>query len=123
MAEYSVEIKGLDRFREALSKYPNIAKGYFATAIENAAWRVTRGAKKRSPVDTGRLRASIYPTIADKAAVISPQVEYAIYVHEGTRYQRAQPFLSNALTSEQMNIQGDFEEALEKTLDEIARRS
>lgn len=52
------------------------------------------------PVDTGRLKNSITHTIdaGDKTAVIGTNVEYAEYVHNGTRRQTAQPFLTDAAT-------------------------
>lgn len=52
------------------------------------------------PVDTGRLRNSITHTIDDndKTAVIGTNVEYALYVHEGTHNRPGQPFLRDAVT-------------------------
>lgn len=123
MAEYNVEIKGLDRFRRALSQYPRIAGSYFAEAIANSAWIITRESKENAPVKTGWLQGSIYPTIGLDAAVVSPQAEYAMYVHEGTRYMKARPFLLRAMVENQQDVQDQFETALENTLDEIAKRS
>ena len=123
MPQYKVEIKGLDKFRKALSQYPSIAKEYFARAIETMTWQLNRQAKRRSPVDTGRMRSSIYPTIRPDEGIVQPNVEYAIYVHEGTRYQKAQPFLLEALEDVQPDVESEFEQALENTLDEIARKS
>lgn len=52
------------------------------------------------PVDTGRLRNSITHTIDgdDQTAVIGTNVEYALYVHEGTHNRPGQPFLTDAVT-------------------------
>lgn len=69
--------------------------------------KITNAAKvrlSRSPkrIDTGRLRASIkvstFTALAGVAAVsVGTNVEYAIYVHEGTRYMQANPFISDAV--------------------------
>ena len=54
-------------------------------------------------IDTGRLRASISvgEQIQDGRWVIRvfTNVEYAIYVHEGTRFMEANPFLKDALSA------------------------
>jgi hypothetical protein len=49
-------------------------------------------AKRRSPVDTGALRASIR---IDEDAVVA-DADHAIYVHEGTIFMEANPFLEEA---------------------------
>lgn len=59
---------------------------------------VTNLAKSYCPVDTGRLRASIgVDQSSDGSVTVGSNVEYAIYVEAGTRYQRAQPYLRPAL--------------------------
>jgi hypothetical protein len=65
--------------------------------------RVETAAKRFCPVDTGRLRAdiSVWQTVSRDgiATHIGNRVEYAIFVHEGTRYIRARPYLRRALES------------------------
>lgn len=61
------------------------------------AAKIETAAKTHCPVDTGRLRSSInwrlefYGGVL--TAIIGTNVEYAIYVHEGTRYMTGRPFL------------------------------
>lgn len=68
------------------------------------AIRVQGAAKRNCPVDTGRLRSSISVSqeFTDHGAVttVGTDVEYAIFVHEGTRYIAGRPFLRDALESE-----------------------
>lgn len=64
--------------------------------------RVQNGARRRVNVDTGRLRSSINvegPVVRGGGAGVrvGTNVEYAIYVHEGTRRMRGNPFLRDAL--------------------------
>lgn len=68
--------------------------------------RVETAAKRRishSPrrIDTGRLRASITAQPIRKGGVpgarVGTSVEYALYVHDGTRYMIPNPFLRDAL--------------------------
>lgn len=52
-------------------------------------------------IDTGRLRSSIAIAVLPQEGTwvgrVGTNVDYAIYVHEGTRYMRANPFLKDAL--------------------------
>lgn len=62
-------------------------------AIERFSFVIERESKKVTPVDTGRLRASIVTDIGNLRAKIAPHTNYAGFVHEGTRYMRARPFM------------------------------
>lgn len=62
---------------------------------------IETAAKGFTPVDTGRLRSSITWVVLVDAkglvAVISTNVVYAIWVHNGTRYVTGRPFLVNGM--------------------------
>lgn len=77
--------------------------GGIATALLRTGIRVQTEARRRCPVDTGRLRSSIGVTLtaapAGFAVTVGTNVAYARYVHDGTRHMRARPFLTDALTS------------------------
>lgn len=72
-----------------------ITRGLEAIGIEAES-----DAARICPVDTGRLRNSITHAVDDgePAAIIGTNVEYASYVHNGTRTRKAQPFLTDAVT-------------------------
>lgn len=79
--------------------------GLIASRIYARGLRVRNRAKRLCPVDTGRLRSSIVVTPPYKRATeiivsIGTNVEYAIFVHNGTRFMRARPFLTDALERE-----------------------
>jgi HK97 gp10 family phage protein len=77
-------------------KFGNVkVQSFLQGKIRELAFLVEREAKQVTPVDTGRLRASIrvLPIIRPLEAIIQPHTEYAIYVHEGTRYMRGRPFM------------------------------
>jgi HK97 gp10 family phage protein len=67
--------------------------------IRKASLLVEREGKINAPVDTGRLRASISTDIFPLSAEVHTNVNYAIYVHEGTRHMRARPFMYDAVRS------------------------
>lgn len=73
----------------------DIDKG-LGRAIKKSAFLIERYAKQLSPVDTGRLRNSISSDVYPMEATIEPHVNYAIYVHEGTRHFDPRPFMRNA---------------------------
>jgi hypothetical protein len=76
--------------------------GPVAEDMGRRALRVDSRAKMNAPVDTGRMRAAGYaaPSSDTEGAwdVIFP-VDYTIYVHDGTRYVMARPFLADALSA------------------------
>lgn len=61
--------------------------------IEKAAFETERLSKTEAPVDTGRLRSSISTDIGNLRAQIAPHVDYAIFVHEGTKFMKPRPFM------------------------------
>jgi hypothetical protein len=65
------------------------------------------------PVDTGLMRASIASEVLETRygagsvalkAVIRCNVDYAVYVHDGTSKLQARPFLTDAIATELANI-------------------
>lgn len=60
---------------------------------------IVRKAMYECPVKTGRLRADIGHKFNEKEiqGIIYNQVEYSIYVHEGTQRMTARPYILNAI--------------------------
>jgi hypothetical protein len=63
--------------------------------------RVESEAKVGCPVDTGRLRVSIttVPAVDDDGTGyvnVGTNVDYAVFVHDGTRFMQGRPFLRDA---------------------------
>lgn len=77
--------------------------GPVGKAVTRASVKVHRRAKHLSPVDTGRLRASIaYEIGKDGRGIVGrvgTNVNYARHVEFGTGRMRAQPFLRPALSA------------------------
>lgn len=85
----------------ALKKLLESESGAVGLNLLKRVNRVKNGARARCPVDTGNLRGSIASEIRQSSTGlvgrVGSNVPYAIYVHEGTKYQAAQPFLADAL--------------------------
>lgn len=83
-------------------KIANAINQGIAAALEEIGQVAEGDAAKLCPVDTGRLRASITHAITELGAdggevIIGTNVEYATYVHEGTKKMAGNPFLRNAV--------------------------
>ena len=63
------------------------------------AIKVQTDAKLLCPVDTGNLRRSIsyFVYTIKLSAIVGTNVEYALFVEEGTKYWKGKPFLHPAL--------------------------
>lgn len=121
--EVQVRITNLPEIRAAFKMAPQLTAKKMTEAIEKSAFLIERESKVRTPVDTGFLRASHRTTFAPLQATIEPTADYAIYVHQGTRYMRGRPFLFNAVRYTEGSIERFFVDAVQDVLDDIARRT
>ena len=78
-------------------------EGEAADELENSPRRV----------DTGRLKGSItHRVVGDRDCYVGTNVDYGIYVHEGTMYMTANRFLKNAFERNERQLQLKLKEAL-----------
>lgn len=78
---------------------------YIQQKLLQVGLKIEAEAKKRCPVDTGRLRASINTQKTGKMQVqVGSNVEYAPYVEYGTSKMQAQPYLRPAVDQVLNNI-------------------
>ena len=90
MSDIGLEIKGLRETQQRMEKIAADLHGTpFVNAMRDATLGVQRAAKIKAPVDTGRLRASIWPEVRqsgnETTGVVGSIVKYAGYVELGTR--------------------------------------
>lgn len=87
-----------------------------AAALETVGLLAEGYAKRKCPVDTGRLRNSITHTVDGTMleAYIGTNVEYAPHVELGTRHQDAQPFLRPAAQDHGSQYRRVIHDALSK---------
>ena len=103
-------------FADFLKKSPKEFERAVQNAIYKGALLIERFSKINAPVDTGRLRSSISTDLRPLEATIGPHVNYAIFVHEGTRFITGRPFMKNAAEQADKQIAGIFNEEVEKVL-------
>lgn len=123
MPNVHITIKNLPQIRAAFSKAPRLMKNNFYKALTKSAVLVQSQSMVRSPVRTGRLRSShtfqVYDTGINMRAEVGPEVYYALFVHEGTRFMHGRPFLKDAAESSTSQIDGFFTEAAQDALNTI----
>jgi HK97 gp10 family phage protein len=121
MPNIKIEIKNLAEIRSAFAKSPRIMTRNLDMAIRRSALSISRQSRRNTPVATGRLRASTYERFSSLKAEIGTNTTYDSFVHEGTRFMKARPYLRSAVESEDQTIQKEFKNAVQDTLDELAK--
>lgn len=122
-----VQIKDLNALKGAFSGFPETIAPFLRTASTKSALKVEGEAKKVTPVDTGRLRSSIATSlgIMNKGitSIVSTNLFYAIFVHEGTRRMRGRPFMQQGVDASMSYIEQVYREEIGKSLDLLARQA
>ena len=89
-----------------------IRRGLEAVGIQAASNAKVEITMDPVRVDTGRLRNSITHAVQDESVYIGTNVEYAIYVHEGTSKMAPNRFLKNAAVRYKVDYKDIFEQML-----------
>ena len=106
----------IPQVQRRLSLKSAMVRRSITNSLRKVGFLVERYAKQRAPVDTGRLRASIASSVRDLTATIMTNVDYAIYVHDGTRYMRANPFMTSAYKDAKEEIRAVFQREIRGVL-------
>lgn len=136
MPSLNVEIKNLPQIRAAFTKAPGLMVKGLNAAIAKAVFKIKinevneyRGLGIR--VITGGLIGSIQrgQYFSNLRGEVGPNVtgsegvKYAGFVHWGTRFMNARPFLLNAVQDSQRDVNKYFQEAVQDVLDTIAKET
>ena len=119
--QVNVKITNLEEIRSAFSKAPIEMTKELNKAIRTSIIAIEGQSKLNSPVLTGRLRASHASLFSNLRGETGPNTNYAIFVHEGTRYMKARPFLLEAVKTQENKIEQNFKDAVQNVLDKIGR--
>lgn len=95
-------VSGLMELNQEFDDFENAITEEIVTALMRGGMILEAEAKRRCPVDTGRLRASIWNDVERKGMTtfvlsVGTNVEYAKFVEFGTSKMAAQPFLRPAV--------------------------
>lgn len=129
--DYKITIKNLPQLRMAFAKAPKFMNEEMSQALKQAGYLVMTKSIKAAPQRTGFLRSShlqrgqggvfIAGSGTNMRAEVGPTADYSVFVHEGTRFMRARPFLRDALFSSDNEIQSLFTKATQNALNKVAR--
>lgn len=111
------------RLFQAFAAYPEIVAPFLRDASSKSAFTIEGHAKTFSPVDTGRMRASIATSLGIRdlgiTSIVQTNVFYAIFVHEGTKRMRGRPFMQQGVDRSIPEIQGYYRTAMNATMQKI----
>lgn len=129
MPNIKIEIKNLPEIRAAFAKAPakmvkelNLAIAKSIIAVQRETSINVSGGRGINVITGGLLNASKRGVKLDnlKGSYLV-DIRYAFYVHEGTRFMSARPFLQEAVDSEQGSVDDNFAKAVQNVLDDIGR--
>jgi HK97 gp10 family phage protein len=124
MADIRITIQGIDKVRAAFAKFPDTIGPHLRDASMKSAFLIEGAAKKLSPVDTGRMRASIATSLGIRdrgiTAIVQTNVHYAIHVHEGTKRMKKRPFMKQGAESVSGRIGSIYESEMNKAMQKVA---
>lgn len=130
--ELEIRIKNKDKIISAFEKAPRLIGKRIDRAIKRSGVFVAGKTKEhitsgtdmwKPPIDTGAMRRGIAPSFAPLKATIrpSPITDYAIFVHEGTRFMQERPFFTITAKREQVSVEKFFNKELAEAIKEIVR--
>ena len=109
----TVKVTGLEQVMKKFERMPREFIEEMDKAVKKSAYLIEGESKKVTPVDTGRLRASISSAFSVLQAIISPHTNYAVYVHEGTRFMQGRPYMKWGVEKAKDAIKKQFQNAVD----------
>lgn len=119
----AVKITNLPEIRAAFASAPFQMTTQLNIAIRKSILNIQRSSMINTPVRTGRLRASHSSEFGNLKGQVGTHTNYDIFVHNGTRYQRAQPYLKDAVEITNEDTQRFFTQAVQNVLSNIASKT
>jgi HK97 gp10 family phage protein len=77
------------------------------TLLQRIALKVEGTAKSNAPVKTGNLRRTVNSRTTAHEAIVGASANYAIFIHEGTKFMAARPFIKTAIEQERAWIEDE----------------
>ena len=123
----TIKIENLAEIRAAFHKAPALTVKQLNTAIEGSIYLLENTVTKKGY--SGEYYTNrTYSLTRNWATMFQPlrgeiysRMDYATYLHEGTAYITARPFLADSVKEDADKIQNNFRDAVQKVLDDIGR--
>lgn len=114
-------IEGLQELNQEFNDLENALTQEIITALMRGGMIIETDAKRRCPVDTGRLRASLTTDVERERKTtfvlkVGTNVEYASFVENGTSRMAAQPFLRPAVDAKAKDVVDEIRESIREQI-------
>ncbi len=112
---YSVRVGGLDESIKTAQGFPEACDSILAATLMAGGRFLMDAATRDVPVRTGFLRSTLYvATYPGGVAGIEAgaSAPYAGFVHEGTRWMRARPFIAQNVPAAVAEVERRFDAAI-----------
>lgn len=109
---YNIKLQGLEEFTRALKQGNERARPAFKAAMVGTAEEAEGAIKDRTPVKTGRLRASIRHFVQNLAGWVVTDVHYGGYVEFGTSRMAPRAYFKRGIDAAMPRIQEIWNQAM-----------
>jgi HK97 gp10 family phage protein len=117
----AIKITNADQIKRAYSKAPAQMTKALSLAVKTAVFLIQGRSMINTPVLTGRLRASSYTNFAPLRGEVGTNTNYDRFVHEGTKFMPARPYLRDAVDESNDEINELFTRATQDVLNSIGK--
>jgi hypothetical protein len=122
MAEaIQIKITNADEIKRAYAKAPAQMTKALSVAIKMAVFLIQGRMTPDIPVLTGRLRGSAYSRFKPLSGEVGTNTNYDRFVHEGTKFMPARPYLRSAAEDSTDEINELFTRATQDVLNDIGK--
>ena len=104
-AAIQVHVKGLKELIATFGNSVKIINPALDRAIKSIIVTIQGASIPHTPVDTGFLRSRDKLTFGELIGRLEKVAPYAIFVHDGTKFMTARPFLDQGIKSASSNIE------------------
>jgi HK97 gp10 family phage protein len=116
-----ITIKNLPQIKAAFSKAPGLMSKELNMAIKKSVFHIQAKSMINTPVLTSRLRSSHRSKFENLKGEVSTNTIYDIFVHNGTRFMKARPFMLQAVESSDAEVNRFFTQAVDSVLNDIGK--
>ena len=99
-----------------LGRMPSKLKDALDSGIRKSAAYIEAESKRVTPVDTNKLPSSIHSIFGRLRGEVGTNTNYAVFVHEGTRFMRSRPFMSWGIRNAEDDIRDTFKDEINRAL-------
>ncbi len=114
-----LQITNIAQIRAAFNKAPALMTKRISVAIKQAIFFIQARSMTKTPVLTGRLRASTYTRFEPLKGEVGTKTNYDFFVHEGTKFMPGRPYLRRAVDETNGQIDDLFTNAAQEVLNDI----